>query len=108
MERVTKETLYEVGITPRYKGHWYIAYSMLVLKHDEDLLYKIAASLYSKVATHYGVSICSVEYDIRTAIIVAWKTNRSLLEEICKVKLYKPPTNKEFLENLLSYIRKRT
>lgn len=106
MERVTKEILYEVGITPRYKGHWYIEYSIHILKHDEELLYKIAASLYSKVAAHYGISIYSVEYDIRTAIIIAWKTNRNLLEKICKVKLYKPPTNKEFLENLLSYVRK--
>lgn len=77
MERVTKEILYAVGITPRYKGHWYIEYSMHILKHDEELLYKIAASLYSKVAAHYDVSIYSVEYDIRTAIIVAWKTNRN-------------------------------
>lgn len=107
MESVTKEILYKLGITLRYKGYWYISYSMKLLLRDENYLLNLSASLYSEIAKHYNVSIHSVEYDIRTAIIVAWEANPELLEEIAKVKLYKAPANKDFLESLLSFIKSK-
>lgn len=105
MDEKVESVLRKLGITARYKGHEYIQWAFQLIEHDEEMLTGITILLYPKIAKALHVPVHNVEYNIRTAVMKSWKMNKPLLEEICGYKLYKPPSNAEFLEALLYYVR---
>lgn len=105
MEEMAESVLRKLGITSRYKGHEYIQCAYDLIEDNEEMLTGITVLLYPEIAKMLDVPVHNVEYNIRTAIMKSWKMNRPLLEEVCGYKLYKPPSNAEFLDALLYYVR---
>lgn len=105
MDEKVDSVLRKLGITARYKGHEYIQLAYSLIEHEEEMLTGITILLYPKIAEELDVPVHNVEYNIRTAVMKSWRINRPLLEDICGYKLYKPPSNAEFLDALLYYVR---
>lgn len=105
MEEKVESVLRKLGITARYKGHEYIQSAYRLIEKDEELLTGVTILLYPEISKMMRVPVHKVEYNIRTAVMKSWKMNRGFLEEICGYKLYKAPTNAEFLDSLLYYVR---
>ena len=101
MERINS-ILRELAIGKNYKGHREIAYAIQLLLEDEDRLCAVVKEIYIPVAEYF-----QVERNLRTAIFRVWRMRRQRLFEIAGYEMTVPPTGSEFLDILLSYVRRR-
>ena len=94
------DLLRSLGIGPRVLGYRAAILAVRLAKEDEDRLRNLKREIYSPVGVRMGLSWVAVERDLRTAIHIAWKKNRSLLSELAGYELTRKPSAGEFIEML--------
>ena len=100
------DLLRSLGITGKYSGYLMTVKACELIMEDESRLLKVTKLLYPEVAKRCGVGKITVERNIRTIVYKAWDTNRPKLCEIARFELTTPPTATEFLDMLVSHLRK--
>lgn len=99
------DLLRRLYITGNYRGAHHLRVAVELVHQDEDYLLHMG-KLYSAIAFRAGCSSTSVERSIRTVILRAWTCNYPLLCEIAGHKLPAPPTNSEFIEMLVYFVKR--
>lgn len=93
-----------LGITPNYKGCRQAALAIELVLQNEDSLNHITKIVYQAVAEQIGCSPSSVERNIRTVALVAWKVNPSRLKRLAGYPLFAPPSALELITILSSHV----
>lgn len=91
------DLLYRLGVTANYIGFFHTAYAVALCIEQPDRLMLVTKWLYPEVAKQYKTSWKAVERNIRTVGCVAWRENRSLLEELAHRKLVHRPHTAQLL-----------
>lgn len=94
------------GITTRYKGFIYI-YDIsenMYNNYQAKKTIEFDRTMYYVVADKYNISVNLIEQNIKTVIERCIANNRKIVEDILGYKIYKRPTNSDFLERLVLYI----
>lgn len=94
--------LTQFGITPNYKGFYFMDSALAHLKTNPEDLLLITKSLYPKVAKKHETSVQAVERNLRTVVTVAWKSNPALLQEMAGYPMSGRPSVSKFLGIVLS------
>lgn len=98
--------LRKLGIHSAYTGYYYIAYAIELVLQDEDYLFSATKRLYPEIASHYGVSVCSVEHAMRSMIASFWEQGGSqTLPAFLEQPLFRKPSTREFIALLADYMR---
>lgn len=95
------ELLYQLGVPANYKGFVHAAYAVSLCMEQQDRLLLVTKLLHPDVAKKYGTNWKAVERNIRTVSTIAWKRNRSMLEDLAKRPLDRYLCSAEFLALLL-------
>ncbi len=96
-----------LGIGATYRGYRYLSYGIKLCAGDEDYLLAISKLLYPEIARQFDTTSSSVERDIRTVVSTCWERgNRLYLQEIALHPLQAKPTSGEFLDILVSHLRR--
>ena len=103
----TKHTLENLGITRKYKGYYYLSDTVEIVNINETALLNVGKQIYSPISLKYNCNIRTIERNIRTVILNAWKNNKYQIENIMGVKLTSPPTVTEFIDSLAYYAKTR-
>lgn len=102
----TERILRALGVTGKLLGFKYTLYMVEQLMDSKIGVLLITKNLYPETARHFGVTASSVERALRTLIHVCWeRTDHSFLEHIAGTPLGRVPTNSEFLDMLVAYLR---
>lgn len=104
MARIEIETLlYRLGITSNYYGYRLLLTVLDVAFDDPDKLVRVNR-LFREVAELYDISPTSVRDNIETLIIVSWRKNPNLIQNITGYPLVSRPPVKRFLEIAINYL----
>ena len=103
----TKHTLENLGITRKYKGFYYLSDAVEIVNLNETTLLNVGKQIYSPISLKYSCNSRTIERNIRTVILNAWKNNKYQIENIMGVKLTSPPTVTEFIDGLAYYVKTR-
>lgn len=98
------DVMRELGVTPKYKGYYFVAEAVRLAMEFQDEPTKITKDIYPKLAKRYKSNTMNVEHDIRTVIKVAWTNRRNEMERMAGYKLNYKPTNSEFVDLLVCYL----
>ena len=101
-----KELLHSLGITGKYRGYTYTMIACELALEDETRLYCITSEVYNRIASECECGKASVERNIRTVIMKAWKLRRERLVEMAGLPLSAPPTVSDFIDYLITYIQR--
>lgn len=102
----TERILRALGVTGKLLGFKYTLYMVDHLMESEAGVQRVTKSLYPETARHFGVTASSVERALRTLIHVSWeRTDHSFLEHIAGTPLSRIPTNSEFLDMLVAFLK---
>lgn len=93
-------------ITTKYKGFAYIYDISEIIYNNYQVKKTIEfdRTMYHAVADKYNISMNLIEQNIKTVIERCIANNRKIVEDILGYKIYKRPTNSDFLERLVLYI----
>lgn len=98
--------LRSMGANGRLTGFFYLIFIIEFLLNEESNKYLITKSIYPMAAKKYNVSPASVEHAIRTVINSCWKfADHGMLDHIAGVHLERIPTNSEFIDIVLAYMK---
>lgn len=97
--------LHSMGVTANYKGFRQTIVAVQIGLQKEDHLQYMMKEIYWKVADETGCSPSSVERDIRTVVLVAWRTNPELLQQLAGRPLSSVPTVSQFIAILTAYFK---
>lgn len=103
----TKHTLKNLGITRKYKGFYYLSDAVEIVNLNETALLNVGKQIYSPISIKYNCNSRTIERNIRTVILNAWKDNKYQIENIMGVKLTSTPTVTEFIDGLAYYVKTR-
>ena len=103
----TKHILENLGITRKYKGYYYLSDAVEIVNINETTLLNVGKHIYSPISLKYNCNIRTIERNIRTVILKAWKNNKYQIENIMGVKPTSPPTVTEFIDGLAYYVKTR-
>lgn len=110
-ERVmdANKLLRSLGVNGRYIGFRYVKYMIEQILVNPDKIHLVTKRLYPDTAKHFGVSTSSMERAVRTVIQICWeRDDRNMLEKMAGHKLERIPTNVEFLDMMVDYIRRES
>lgn len=93
-----------LGITPNYKGFFYMGYALLLVCEDARWLQKVTQRLYPQIAERYHTTASCVERDLRWVIHVAWNRNPHRLIQLAQRALHTAPTTVQMLSMLNGYL----
>ena len=105
VEREVYELLRPFGITNKYIGVSQLILSLLILLDDPESLHAVQKRKYMVIAERYCVNWKTIERNIRTLSIAAWRADPEYLELLAQYLLIKRPTSVQFMEILLQHIR---
>ena len=103
----TKHTLENLGITRKYRGYYFLSDAVEIVNLKEAALLNVGKYIYSPISIKYNCNSRTIERNIRTVILKAWKNNKYQMENIMGVKLTSPPTVTEFIDGLAYYVKTR-
>lgn len=103
------DLIHSFGISDNYKGFHELAAALRLVIYDEDLLTSISTNLFVMVSRQFGVSVDSIEHNIRRIIRICWYNpeNRKALLQMAPVEPESCPTVCEFLDMLYWIMKKR-
>ena len=101
----TKHTLENLGITRKYKGYYYLSDAVEIVNINETTLLNVSKHIYNPISLKYNCNSRTIEKNIRTVILNAWKNNKHQIENIMGVRLTSPPTVTEFIDGLAYYVK---
>lgn len=99
-----QDVLRLLGIGKRFVGYAIVAKAVPLAVEDETRLYCVSRCLYPLVAEQVPCSLSTMERNIRTVIEEAWKNNRQCLIRLAGYEMSQPPSVKQFLDILVTYI----
>ena len=97
-----------MGITSKYKGYRYIVEAVLLTLERQDTGYKITKDIYPVIARKYHTNINNIEHNIRTVVDTCWTKRRQELERVAGYSLSHKPSNMEFVDILVFYLREHS
>ncbi len=97
-----------LGITSKYKGYRFIVEAVLLMLENPESGYKITKDIYPGIAKKYHTNISNIEHNIRTVVDTCWTKRREQLEKVAGYSLKHKPSNLEFLDILVFYIREHS
>ena len=83
----TKHTLENLGITRKYKGYYYLSDAVEIVNINETALLNVGKQIYSPISLKYSCNSRTIERNIRTVILNAWKNNKYKIENIKSFEL---------------------
>lgn len=101
-QREIYRLLYDLGITPNYKGFLHLGYALELCAQQPERLQLVTKKLYPDIAKRYQTSWVAVERNIRTAKELIWQKHRAEFEQIAGIPLQQKPGNAQFLA-ILAY-----
>ena len=101
----TKYILENLGITRKYKGYYFLSDAVEIVNLNETALLNVGKYIYSPISLKYNCNGRTIERNIRTVILNAWKDNKYQIENIMGVKLTSPPAVTEFIDGLAYYVK---
>lgn len=106
MEEI-ESLIHSLGINATYRGYRYLSYAIFLALKDEDYLLFIGKYLYTTIADKYNTTPIGVERNIRTVITTCWERgNRQLLKQAAPYPLVSKPSAGEFMDILVTYLKK--
>ncbi len=98
--------LRSIGASGRLVGFNYIVFIVYNILQKPDEHYWITKCAYPDAAKHFKVRPASVEHAIRTVVASVWdRYDHTDLNRVAGVELEKIPTNSEFIDILVAYLR---
>ena len=98
--------LRSIGASGRLIGFNYVVFIVYSILQKPDEHYWITKCAYPDTAKFFQVRPSSVEHAIRTVIASCWgRYDHSDLNRIAGIELEKMPTNSEFVDILVAYLR---
>ena len=94
-----------LSVTKAYLGCHQTAYAVKLALENEDRLSAVTKEIYMETASHFGCSWGAIERNIRTVIVRAWRICPERLIELAGYPLDGAPTEGEFIEILVNYMR---
>lgn len=108
MRNSVGKILRKCHINSKYKGYLYIQESIAIMSNcieNDKLTPYITKDVYPVIAHKYNSSLCSVEAAIRNSIGKCWENNNMYVQEILGYKTSKCPSNTEFLNAIIYYMK---
>ena len=89
----------KLGATSKYKGYYYVVDAV-----------EMAQKIYERpvnpvIARKYKSTPSNVEHNIRTLVNLCWMNHKDTLEEMAGCTMADKPTNSEFIDILVYYLR---
>ncbi|MBQ3210398.1 MAG: sporulation initiation factor Spo0A C-terminal domain-containing protein [Oscillospiraceae bacterium] len=98
--------LRSIGASGRLVGFNYIVFIVNKILQSPGEHYWLTKCAYPDAAKHFGVKPASVEHAIRTVIASCWdRHDHSDINRVAGIQLEKIPTNSEFIDILVAYLR---
>ena len=98
--------LRSIGASGRLVGFNYVVYIVYNILQKPDEHYWITKCAYPDTGKYFQVRPASVEHAIRTVIASCWdRYDHSDLNRIAGIELENMPTNSEFIDILVAYLR---
>ena len=98
--------LRSIGASGRLVGFNYVVYIVYNILQKPDEHYWITKCAYPDTAKYFQVRPASVEHAIRTVIASCWdRYDHSDLNRVAGIELENIPTNSEFIDILVAYLR---
>ncbi len=98
--------LRSIGASGRLVGFNYVVYIVYNILQKPDEHYWITKCAYPDTAKYFQVRPASVEHAIRTVIVSCWdRYDHSDLNRVAGIELENMPTNSEFIDILVAYLR---
>ena len=98
--------LRSIGASGRLVGFNYVVYIVYNILQKPDEHYWITKCAYPDTAKFFQVRLASVEHAIRTVIVSCWdRYDHSDLNRVAGIELENIPTNSEFIDILVAYLR---
>ena len=98
--------LRSIGASGRLVGFNYVVYIVFNILQKPDEHYWITKCAYPDTAKYFQVRPSSAEHAIRTVIASIWdRYDHSDLNRVAGIELEKMPTNSEFIDILVAYLR---
>ena len=94
-----------MGITANYKGFRQTILAVQLALEKEDHLQHVMKEIYQEVAKQLGCSRSSVERNLRTVVLAAWRNNPDLLQRLAGRPLSSVPTVSQFIAILATYFK---
>ena len=105
LEEIAK-LLRSIGASGRLVGFNYVVYIVYNILQKPDEHYWITKCAYPDTAKYFQVRPASVEHAIRTVIASCWdRYDHSDLNRVAGIELENMPTNSEFIDILVAYLR---
>lgn len=98
------EILRRLGIGTRFVGHAILSIAVPLAVEDETRLYCVSKRLYPMIALTLQCPVSCIERNIRTVIEHAWRVNPEYLIELAGYELTQPPSVKQFLDILVTFL----
>ena len=94
-------------ISAKYKGYRYIpdAVDLVAELMEQKDIIRMTRDIYPVIAEKYHTSPCNIEAAIRNTIEKCWKNNKTYVQEILGYKPLKCPSNTEFIDAIVFYIK---
>lgn len=101
------DLLKSLGIRRTYKGYYYVADALRLVRDDESMMFYVSKTLYPEIAKMHNTTIKCVERDIRTIASGRWESEHlPFLESVAEIPLFRCPTSSEFIHILSHYLEK--
>ena len=98
--------LRSISASGRLVGFNYVVYIVYNILQKPDEHYWITKCAYPDTARYFQVRPASVEHAIRTVIASCWdRYDHSDLNRVAGIELENMPTNSEFIDILVAYLR---
>ena len=98
--------LRSIGASGRLVGFNYVVYIVYTILQKPDEHYWITKCAYPDTAKYFHVRSSSVEHAIRTLIASCWdRYDHSDLNRVAWIELENMPTNSQFIDFLVAYLR---
>ena len=106
IDEIIREVLRPLGITRNYRGYPQVVCAVALAMEDETRLAEVTKTLYPVAAERTGSKSETVERNLRTAVLRAWRVNRALLDQMAKYHLMAPPCVSGFIDIVATYIQR--
>ena len=94
----------KLGATSKYKGYYYVVDAVEMAQKIYERPVKVTKDIYPVIA-RYKSTPSNVEHNIRTLVNLCWMNHKDTLEEMAGCTMADKPTNSEFIDILVYYLR---
>lgn len=95
----------KLGATSKYKGYYYVVDAVEMAQKIYERPVKVTKDIYPVIARKYKSTPFIVEHNIRTLVNLCWMNHKDTLEEMAGCTMADKPTNSEFIDILVYYLR---